>query len=255
MSIVLSAMIASLSLNDKVTLNQLLATSIAQEMGIASGSISISAGNPVKAGPGRPKKEKDPNAPKRKAAPGVLAWNAFVKHCKKTEPQLFEGVNLEKDRLAICGGIKLRDTAAYEKFAADFIKNIPESAASSIIESDADEAAAPAPAAPPPKAKGTKKEKTPEEKADAAKKRKESAAKKKANAPAAAAAAAPPAPAAAAAEESDMQKKTIKGKNYLMDPSSKNLYMTDGKFESVGDFVGKFCPGNDASPIDFAAEE
>jgi hypothetical protein len=250
MSAMLSAMIASLNLNDKVALNQILAASIAEEMGVSSASAGV--GSPIKAGPGRPKKEKDPNAPKRKAAPGVLAWNAFVKHCKAVEPQLFEGVKLEKDRLAICGGIKLRDTAAYESFVADFIKALPPSGASSVTESDAEEAVT----APPPKAKGAKKEKTPEEKAAASQKRKEAAAKKKAasgSAPQPAAVAIPAT--VAVSEESDMQKKTIKGKNYLMDPSSKNLYITDGKFESVGDFVGKFCPGNDAAPIDFTAEE
>jgi hypothetical protein len=52
-----------------------------------------------------------------------------------------------------------------------------------------------------------------------------------------------------------MVKKTIKGKPYLMDPGSSNLYSTDGKFESLGDYVGKFNASNTANPIDFDAEE
>jgi hypothetical protein len=113
------------------------------------------------------KKEKDPNAPKRKAAPGVLAWNAFVKHCKQTQPDLFTGTTKEAERLTICGGIKTRDIDAYNAWVAEFIKTLPPSSASSvaseveevIVVSDAESVAMPAASLPAPakKLRGGKK--------------------------------------------------------------------------------------------------
>jgi hypothetical protein len=107
------------------------------------------------------KKEKDPNAPKRKAAPGVLAWNAFVKHCKQTQPDLFTGTTKEAERLTICGGIKTRDIDAYNAWVAEFIKTLPQSSASSvaseveevIVVSDAESVAMPVASALPAPAK------------------------------------------------------------------------------------------------------
>jgi hypothetical protein len=224
-------MISTLNLTDKLALNQLLAASIAKEIGTA----------PVTAGK---KSKKDPNAPKRAAAPGVLAWNAFIKHCKTTQPTLFEGIKLEKDRLAICGGIKEKDLPAYQAWVAEFIKNIPAaSAPASAPSSDTEDK--------PAEVKASKPKKSDEQKAAEKQKRKEKADAKKATASSPAAAPAP----SAEATEGDMIKKTIKGKHYLMDPESGNLYATDSKHQSVGDYVGKFNADDDANPIDFDAEE
>lgn len=216
----LISMISTLNLTDKLALNQLLAASIAKEITAAPAAL---AG----------KKAKDPNAPKRGAAPGVLAWNAFIKHCKTTQPTLFEGIKLEKDRLAICGGIKEKDLPAYQAWVADFIKNLPSgpaSAPASAPASDTEEK--------PTEAKPTKPKKV---KTDEQKRKEKSDAK----------VAAP----VTEATEGDMIQKTIKGKHYLMDPESGNLYATDSKYQAVGDYVGKFNATDDAAPIDFEAEE
>ena len=224
----LISMISTMNLTDKLALNQLLAASIAKEIGTA----------PVVA----KKSKKDPNAPKRPAANGVLAWNAFIKHCKTSQPTLFEGIKLEKDRLAICGGIKEKDLPAYQAWVAEFIKNIP--ALPTPPSSDTEDKPAEVKASKP------KKEKSDEQKAADKQKRKEKADAKKVTAPASSA----PAP-AAEATEGDMIKKTIKGKHYLMDPESGNLYATDSKHQSVGDYVGKFNADDETTPIDFDAEE
>jgi hypothetical protein len=71
------------------------------------------------------KKVKVPGAPKRPAAPGVKAWCAFVKHCKTTQPELFKEAKKEAERLAICGGIKERDTPAYEAWVAEWLASSP----------------------------------------------------------------------------------------------------------------------------------
>jgi len=227
----LISMISTLNLTDKLALNQLLAASIAKEITAAPAALAN-------------KKAKDPNAPKRAAAPGVLAWNAFIKHCKTTQPTLFEGIKLEKDRLAICGGIKEKDLPAYQAWVAEFIKNLPSAPASAPASAPTSDTEDKPTEAKPSK---PKKEKSDEQKAAEKQKRKEKADAKKA---------APPAPSApASATEGDMIQKTIKGKHYLMDPESGNLYATDSKYESVGDYVGKFNATDDAAPIDFEAEE
>jgi len=227
-------MISTLNLTDKLALNQLLAASIAKEIGTGA-PVAVVAG----------KKAKDPNAPKRGAAPGVLAWNAFIKHCKSTKPTLFEGIKLEKDRLAICGSIKEKDLPAYQAWVAEFIKNLPAAPASAPVSAPTSDTEEKPEEAKPSK---PKKVKTEEQKAADKQKRKEKSDAKKA-----VAAPAPSAP--ASATEGDMIQKTIKGKHYLMDPESGNLYATDSKYESVGDYVGKFNATDDASPIDFDAEE
>jgi hypothetical protein len=256
MAAMLSAMIASLSLTEKVNLNQLLAASIAADFG-SKGPIAA-AGSPIKAAKEKKaKKEKDPNAPKKAAAPGVLAWNAFVKHCKQAQPELFTGTTKESERLAICGGIKTRDTQAYEAWVKAWLAE--RSAAASEASSEAEDAtegeiavAAPVAAvAQKPKAKKpTKKEK------EAA-----STARAVEAAAAAAEAAAQNVLAQmleASSEEEDedeggMVKKTIEGINYLMDPASLNLYKTNSSFEDVGAFAGKFEPA--AGTIDEDADE
>lgn len=238
MATMLNSMIATLTLAEKVNLNQVLAASIAAAIGTAPLAIAT-ADKPVKG-----KKAKDPNAPKKAAAQGVLAWNAFVKHCKATQPTLFEGIKLEKERLAICGNIKVKDIEAYKAWVAEWIQSHPASATVSPAASDTEEEA--------PKTKGRPK-KTDEEKAAAKKEKKDK--KTVAPAPAPTPAAPAVAPTSAVDQEGDMVKRDINGKKYLMDPASRNLYSTDDKYEAVGDFVGKFRPGNATEPIDFDAEE
>ena len=67
------------------------------------------------------KKVKDPNAPKKAAAPGVKAWCAFVKHCKETQPELFTEAKKEAERLAICGGINRARTVSVQRISYEEI--------------------------------------------------------------------------------------------------------------------------------------
>ena len=89
---------------------------------------------------------------KKALSPGVAAWMAFVKHCKESFPERFEGVSKESEKLAIVKAIRAEDEGAYAEFAAEFkasyVPSAPGSVASEDEESEAEEAAA-----PPPKAK------------------------------------------------------------------------------------------------------
>ena len=58
----------------------------------------------------------------RRPPVGVLAYAAFVKHLKTTQPDAFEGLTKEADRLIIAKGIRANDMAAYNAFVAEFIE-------------------------------------------------------------------------------------------------------------------------------------
>jgi len=236
-------MIQSLSLNEKVTLNQLLAAAIAEEVTGAPLKSAPLKSAPLKSAPlksddtVKTKKAKDPNAPKKAASPGVKAWNAFVKHCKKTQPELFKDTKKESERLAICGGIKERDTVAYDAWVKNWLTESSDSEISSPpspIVTHVTAPLAPAPAAPA----------TPPAAPTAEKKASKAAALKAAQEAAAAALAAQEAAAAALAAQGEddigMVRKTIANQKYLMDPESHELYKTNSTWEEVGENVGKW---------------
>jgi hypothetical protein len=58
--------------------------------------------------------------PKRQAAPGTLAWMAFVKHCKTSMADLFEGCTKEPERLMVCKTIKSENPEVYQSFVKGF---------------------------------------------------------------------------------------------------------------------------------------
>lgn len=185
------------------------------------------------------KKEKvEGDKPKKKAAAGTMAWINFVKHIKETMPERFKDVKLEKERLAICGTIKLEDKEAYDKFVASYKGE----------HSDEESAA---PSSPPVAA-------TKAEKLATAKKALEAAAKKAA-APAAPAAKTPKkvekkpvkvAKPAKAEVEDTMPKKEVSGETYFFDPETNALFAIINGSE-FGGMVGYFQPDNEEEPIRF----
>ena len=208
--------------------------------------------------------------PKRKAAAGTLAWTAFVKHIKETQPEAFVGVKKEADKLTVIKGIRADNMPAYDSFVKDWKEKYAaaeKSEASSVAEqAEAEEAeAVPAPVpysdwAAPAKPK-TAAEKVAELKA----------AKAAAAATASAASAPAPAPtpkkpvktvkaeaskkAAKAAEakpteEPQMDQIDIDGKMYWHDPATHGLWEVTGKtFAEGSNWMGYFQPGNDEEPI------
>jgi hypothetical protein len=189
----------------------------------------------------------DTEKPKRKAAPGTLAWMAFVKHCKTTMPDRFEDCTKEPERLTICKAIRSEDSAAYDAFTKDFVDNYSEA-------EEAEPAAAPAPAAAAPAAK-----KTPVKAAKAAasapaapaaseavKTAVTPAKTTKAKTPAAPTKAAKAAKAAAPAPA--MPQIEVGGETYFHDRSNNGLYnlMDDG---SLGAWVGFYQPTDAEEPI------
>jgi hypothetical protein len=250
----------SLSFAEMVTLNE--------QIGIAlrklSGGVKPSA---TKGGKRSKKASKSGDAasdseaeakPKRKAAAGTLAWTAFVKHIKETQPEAFEGVTKESDKLHLIKGIRAENIEAYDSFVKDWKEKYAASEASSMAEEAEGSAPAPAPvAAAKPK---TAAEKVAELKAAKA-------------AAAAAASAASPAPAATpkkpvktvkaeapkkaakaseakATEEPQMDQIDIEGKMYWHDPATHGLWEVTGKtFAEGSTWMGYFQPGNDDEPI------
>jgi len=258
----------SLSFAEKLSLNERLATAMRKEGGGAAGK---------KRGP----KPKDGDAkPKRKAALGTLAWMAYVKHIKTTQPDALEGLTKEAEKLTTIKGIRAEDPEGYNAFVAAWKDEHKDDAsvAASEAEAEAEDdgasvASAPAPAAAAPKPL------TPVEKIAALKAAK---AAKEAAAAAAAAAAPPPAkapkaaaatpakgkPAAAAPGAPKKAVKTAKkteaptfpvleiaGVEYWHDPGSNFLWMKTGEdyMDGQGEEVGYFQPGNEEEPIRMAA--
>lgn len=212
MSSTLESFVMSLSLSDKLALNQLLASSIAN---------SMSESNQT------PNKIAKPA--KRPTSQGVLAWNAFIKHCKLNYADRFTHTKLEKERLIICKDIKASDPSAYSAFVTQWRVNAV-SPTSTITPAPATgHAPAPPPASVAPSIFQSRNDNTESILATSVP--------------------------SSTDDEGDMQKKILKGKKYLMDPMSKNLYATDNNFEAVGEYCGRFRPGNDLEPIDIDAEE
>jgi len=153
----ITALIGELSFAEKLTINEQLASSIRKEGGKSK----------------KVKADKDKaDKPKRKAAIGTLAWTAYVKHIKTTQPDAFEGITKESEKLVIVKGIRADDPDGYKTFtdewkatresdaasvAEDSVADAASVAASVAEEAEAEEEPAPAPpkkvvkAAPAPK--------------------------------------------------------------------------------------------------------
>ena len=247
----------SLSFAEKLSLNERLATAMRKEGGGAAGKKRAS-----KAKDGEQK-------PKRKAALGTLAWMAYVKHIKDTQPDMLEGHTKESEKLAIIKGIRAEDAEGYKAFCEAWKEEHKDDASAASVASEVSEAeeeeAAPAPvSAPAPKVQ-TGAEKiaaVKAAKAAAAAAPKAAAATPAKAAPKAAAKTAPGAPkkavkaaAAPKKEELDMPVLTLDDVEYWHDPSSNFLWLKtgDSTVDGMGDEVGYYQPENAEEPIRAAA--
>jgi len=108
----ITTLMETMTFAEKLSLNERIATAIRKEGGKAG----------AKAG-GKKAKTEGEAKPKRKAAAGTLAWTAFVKHIKATQPDAFEGVTKEADKLKVVKIIREGDMAAYDAFVAEWKAN------------------------------------------------------------------------------------------------------------------------------------
>jgi hypothetical protein len=267
----INTLLASLSFAEKLTLNEQIAGALRKEGGGVK---------PVAAKGGKKSKKSSKNGdagsdsegdakPKRKAAAGTLAWTAFVKHIKETQPEAFESVSKEADKLRIVKGIRAENMAAYDSFVAEWKeKYAASSEVASVAEAEEAEEAVPAPVVV-----AAAKPKTAAEKLAELKAAKAATAAAASAAAAAASAAAPPAAAtpkkpvktvkaeapkkaakatvAKATEEPQMDQVEIDGKMYWHDPGTHGLWEVTGETFSSGSstWMGYFQPGNDEEPI------
>ena len=249
----INTLLETLSFSEKLSLNERIATAIRKEGGGAKGKGGKTAKAKSKGDADGEEQEK----PKRKAAAGTLAWGAFVKHIKTTQPDIFDGVTKESDKLVIVKGVRAEDMAAYDSFVAEWKDKYAASEASaSASSSEEAEEEAPVEEAPPPK-KETAIEKLAKLKAV-----------KAAAAPSVKAAPvkAPPAPlkeakpvkkavkAASAkpkaTEEPQMAQKEIDGKSYWHDPETQGLWEVTGEtFAEGSSWSGYYQADNEDEPI------
>ena len=237
----ITTLMETMTFAEKLSLNERIATAIRKEGGKA-GSKKAKADGEAK--------------PKRKAAAGTLAWTAYVKHIKVTQPDAFDGITKESDKLQIVKGIRAGDAAGYDTFVTEWKANYAASQADAEAEVEAEVEVV---AAPAPKASPVTAAMTPAQKIAALK-----AAKAAAPAPAPAkkevkkAKAAPAKKAAKeAVKEEDIQQLpvlTIGDQEYWHDEDTHGLWnkTTDRMTaESTNDdtWVGYYQPGNDDEPI------
>jgi hypothetical protein len=260
----ITTLLDTLSFAEKLSLNERIAIAIRKEGGGKSGGKAVKSKS-------KSKDSEDAEAkPKRKAAAGTLAWTAFVKHIKTTQPDIFEGVTKESDKLVIVKGIRAEDMDAYNAFVTEWKEKYAVSEASPS-EAEPEEAEAEAEAeveeaAPPPpvKKQKTAAEKLAELKAAAALKPSAApapaapAAKKEVKKAAAAPAAkavkevkkAAPAAKAKATEEPQMAQIELDGKTYWHEPVSHGLWeVTGDTFAEGSAWMGYYQPGNEEEPI------
>ena len=255
--------VADLSLADKLALIDSVVASIRKEGGMPAKKAKVSKADKAEKADGEKK-------PKRKAALGTLAWTAYVKHCKTTMPESFEGLSKESEKLVIVKGIRAEDPEGYTAFTEAWKLEHAETAsvsdASSVAES-VEEAAEVAEVAAPAKVAKKVVPKAPAAAAPAAAAAAPKAAEKpvvKAVKPAAkaekpAAAVAKPATqkkpvkAVKVEEVPSMPQKEIDGTNYWHDPESNGLWEVTGPTvaDGTGAWIGYFQPGDEAEPIRF----
>ena len=97
--------IRALSFTDMVGLNLTVATLIKKE-----------AKSAIK----KPKKIRDPNAPKKPVSVGLQAWKAFVDNIAAAHPAQFANAKKPSDRMSIAKQYKEAHQAEYDGFVAKF---------------------------------------------------------------------------------------------------------------------------------------
>jgi hypothetical protein len=247
----ITTLLETLSFAEKLSLNERIATAIRKE----GGGAKTKGGKTAKKSKGSDAEDQEAK-PKRKAAAGTLAWTAFVKHVKETQPDIFEGVKKESEKLTLVKGIRAEDMDAYKTFVEEWKEKY--AATSSAASEAEEEEAEPAPAPPAPK---TAAEKLAALKAAAAEKKAAAAApveKKAASAKpvekkAVKTVKAAPAPAASKpkpTEEPQMAQLEIDGKSYWHDPETQGLWEVTGEtFADGSAWTGYYQPGDEEEPI------
>jgi hypothetical protein len=258
------ALVSSLTPSEKLQLNTELAATM------AGGKIAPAAKTSRK---GKP------------AAPGTMAWSAFIEHAKTTMPERFAPPALPKDRMAIAKAIKAEDPEAYKAFCAKYVAEHPKAEVSDAASDAGSKASEPAADAKPEKADKPKRVMTDEQKAkmkegrekakaakDAAKAAGETPPPKKAKAAPkvkskeliaaetqakTGGSGIPPAPAAVSIpqpvfEDCGMEKVTIEGDEYFLCTANNNLYTVEK--DGLGAYVGRYEP-TEEEKINFDAEE
>ena len=226
----LTSQVADLSLADKLALIDSVVASIRKE-GVSAKKAKVSKADKATS-----------DKPKRKAALGTLAWTAYVKHMKTTQPEACEGITKESEKLVIVKGIRAEDAEGYKTFTEAW-KAEHASASASETESVAETASVveePVPkkanvVKPAPKAE-PKAAKTPEKAATQKPVPKAVKTVKKAK-----------------ADEPSMPQKEIDGTNYWHHPKTNGLWEVTGPTveDGTGSWIGYFQPGNDEEPIRF----
>ena len=120
----ITTLMETMTFAEKLSLNERIATAIRKEGGGKAGG---------KAG-GKKAKTDGEAKPKRKAAVGTLAWTAYVKHIKATQPDNFAGITKESDKLTVVASIRAEDAAGYDAFVAEFKANYHASQADAEVE-------------------------------------------------------------------------------------------------------------------------
>jgi len=254
----ITALIGELSFAEKLSINEQLASSIRKEGG---GKV----GKKVKAK--AEKAEGSADKPKRKAALGTRAWTAYVKHCKMTMPDSFEGLTKESDKLVIVKGIRAEDPEGYKTFTEAWKAEHSEPASETASVADEDSVPEPeviVPKVVAPKVKVVPKVVAPKAESKAAAESKvESKAEPKveskvepkaAKVTKAAKVAAKPVPKAKAkAKESSFTQKEIDGVSYWHEPETNGLWEVTGPTpeDGTGEWIGYFQPDDEAEPIRF----
>jgi hypothetical protein len=243
----ITTLLETMSFAEKLSLNERIATAIRKEGGGKAG----------KTGKASKKADDGEAKPKRKAAAGTLAWTAFVKHIKTTQPDAFEGITKESDKLQTVKGIRAADMAAYDAFVsawkADYeakqsdeeevvaapvapVAPVAQTAADKLAALKASKAAAAAPAAPAAAAaKKEVKKATPAKVSPAAKpaKKEVKAAKKEES----------------KEEIKQMSVLTLDEVDYWHDEDTNGLWRKDSDVMGGENWTGYYQPGNEEEPI------
>jgi hypothetical protein len=249
----LMSQIEDLSFAEMLKLNSLLAAHCAKQVK-GKGTIAKAAKKEKK---GKDEGETEAK-PKRAAPTGLMAYQAFSKHCRQMYPDRFEGLKGMKAISAVVKEIKEADMDEYNRFVEKF-KAQAASPAEEEAEESADAEAAEAAEETSAAAGG----------GGGAAAKPESIVKKEvekleSKVQPAAAAAPPPAPAAAAAKPKKEVKRAvggakakakfetivIQGEEYFVDPKTNKLFakLEDGL---SGSFVGTYQPDDEDEPIKY----
>lgn len=248
----LMSQIEDLSFAEMLKLNSLLAAHCAKQVK-GKGTIAKAAKKEKK---GRDEGEIE-TKPKRAAPTGLMAYQAFSKHCRATQPERFEGLKGMKAIAAVVKEIKEADMDEYNCFVEKF--KAKAAAAAEEAENGDAEAAEEA---------SVETEETPAAAGGGGASKPESIVKKEVEKlesktqPAAAAAAPPPAASAAAAKPKKEVKRAvggakakakfesivIQGEEYFIDAKTNKLFQKlDGGLS--GSFVGTYQPDDEDDPI------